>query len=188
MFRSISILAFVVLAACNNEPAAPAAASVAAPKPAAKQAEYVAPATPKSDAEKTVLDVALGSPDHSTLVAAVKATDLAPALGSPGGIYTVFAPTNEAFAKLPPGTLDTLLKPENKAQLKAIVQHHACVPILDLATLKDGQKIGMSDGTSVTAHVTGDKVKIDDANVVGTVHAMNGVVYVVDAVILPPSK
>lgn len=184
LFR-IPLIALIALAACSTPPAptapaTPPAPAVAAPAPA--------PAGPKADADKTVLDVALGSPDHTTLVAAVKATGLAAALGSPGGIYTVFAPTNAAFEKLPPGTLDSLLKPEAKADLKKIVQHHACVPILELKDIKDGQSISMSDGTAVTAHVTDGKVMIDGANVLGTVKAMNGVVYVVDSVLLPPAK
>lgn len=174
------------LLACASEAPAPAAppAPVAAPAPAPK---VEAPARPKTDAEKTVLDVALGSPDHKTLVAAVKATDLAPALGSPGGIYTVFAPTDAAFAELPPGTLDELLTPENKAKLKAIVQHHACVPIIEQKSMTDGQKVGMSDGTSLTLHVKDGKVMVENATILGEVHAVNGVVYVVDKVILPPA-
>lgn len=175
----------LLLAACSTPAPAPQATAPAVVAPAPKAA---APAKPKTDAEKTVLDIALGSPDHTTLVAAVKATDLATALGSPGGIYTVFAPTNDAFGKLPAGTLDSLLKPESKADLKKIVQHHACVPILELKDLKDGQTIGMSDGTTVTAHVTDGKVMIDGANILGTVRGMNGVVYVVDTVLLPPAK
>ena len=117
----------------------------------------------------------------------MKATDLAPALGSPGGIYTVFAPTDAAFAELPPGTLDELLKPENKAKLKAIVQHHACVPIIEQKSMTDGQKVGMSDGTSLTLHVKDGKVMVENATILGEVHAVNGVVYVVDKVILPPA-
>ena len=183
---SMTVLLTFLLAGCSAEkPAAPAPA----PTPVAKVAPPPpAPARPKTDAEKTVLDVALGSPDHTTLVAAVKATDLATALGSPGGIYTVFAPTNAAFDQLPPGTLDSLLKPEKKADLKKIVQHHACVPIIQQADMKDGQVVPMSDGTSVTLHVKDGKVMVDDANILGTVKAMNGVVYVVDKVLLPPAK
>lgn len=182
----VSAFPLLLLVACASEAPPPAAAppptpiAAPAPKPAA-------PAPPKSDAEKTVLDVALGSPDHTTLVAAVKATDLAPALGSPGGIYTVFAPTNAAFDALPPGTLDELLKPENKSKLKAIVQHHACVPIIEQKSMTDGQKVGMSDGTSLTLHVKDGKVMVEDAHILGEVHAVNGVVYVVDKVILPPT-
>lgn len=172
------------LLACAPEAPAPA---VALPTPvAAPVAE--APAPPKKDSEKTVLDVALGSPDHTTLVAAVKASGTANALGSPGGIYTVFAPTNAAFDKLPAGTVDTLLKPENQPKLKAIVQHHASVPIVNVADMKDGQVIKMADGTSVTLHVKDGKVDVDGAAILGSVQAVNGVVHVVDTVLLPPEK
>jgi uncharacterized surface protein with fasciclin (FAS1) repeats len=142
---------------------------------------------PKSDAEKTVLDVAVGSPDHTTLVAAVQAAGLVDALASPGGIYTVFAPTNAAFDKLPPGTVEDLLKPENKASLRKIIQHHAAVPVVPLASMQEGQVLSMSDGTKVTLHRVGEKVSVEGANILGTVNAVNGVVYVVDAVVLPPS-
>lgn len=185
-------LSLLILIACASEPTtanvvAPAAAPSAAAAVEAPAAP-AAPAAPKSEAERTVLDVALSSPDHTTLVAAVKAADAAAALGSPGGIYTVFAPTNAAFDKLPAGTVESLLKPENKGQLSAIVQHHASVPIVETSAMKDGQVIGMADGTSVTVHLVDGKVMVDDATIVASVKAMNGVVHVVDAVLLPPSK
>lgn len=184
MFHALTLLV-LVLAGCAADPPPPRAATAAAPAPAPKP---VRPARTKSDHEKTVLDIALGSPDHTTLVAAVQATDLGNALGSPGGIYTVFAPTNAAFDKLPPGTVESLLVPEKKADLKKIVQHHAAVPIMEADALTDGKVIGMSDGTSVTVHVVDGKIKIDDATIVASVKGMNGVVHVVDTVILPPAK
>lgn len=173
-----------ILFACGGgEPAAaPAAAPVAAPEPAAP-----APRTPRPEGARTVLDVALGSPDHTTLVAAVQATDLVAALDSPGGIYTVFAPTNDAFAALPAGTLDELLKPENKGKLKGIVQHHAMVPIVEKSGMKEGDVLGMSDGKSVTVHVKDGEVYVEGAHILGEVRAVNGVVYVVDQVLVPPS-
>jgi uncharacterized surface protein with fasciclin (FAS1) repeats len=147
-----------------------------------------APATAKPDSQKTALDVAIGSPDHTTLVAAVKAADLVEVVGSPGGVYTIFAPTNAAFDKLPAGTVDKLLKPENKADLQKIVRHHAGVPIKQMKDMKDGETFPMSDGTKVTFHVTDGKVMVDNANIVASVPATNGMVYVVDAVLLPPEK
>lgn len=184
------VLALALLVSCGGAPPAPPskppeAAHAAAPAAAAPAAT---PARPKTDAEKTVLDVAVGSPDHTTLVAAVKATDLVNALASPGGIYTVFAPTDAAFAALPAGTLDELLKPEKKSTLKLIVQHHAAVPIIEQKDMKDGQVVSMSDGTTVTLHVKDGKVMVNDANILGEVHAVNGVVYVVDKVLLPGAK
>lgn len=184
MHRYFFPLFALCLVACpgpeTNAPVASAPPTAAAP--AAK------PAKPKLESEKTVLDVALGSPDHTTLVAAVSAAGKADALNSPGGIYTVFAPTDAAFDALPPGTVESLLKPENIEQLKAVVQHHAAVPILTTANMKDGQVMSMADGTKVTLHVAADgTVMVDDARVVGSVNAVNGVVHVVDKVLLPPA-
>jgi uncharacterized surface protein with fasciclin (FAS1) repeats len=176
-----TMLLLLVLTACSSAtPGAPviAVASVA-PAPVAKP--------PKSAAQKTVADVAIESPDHTTLVAALQAAGLVDALNSPGGVYTVFAPTNAAFEALPAGTVDSLLLPENKATLAGILKHHAAVPILALSDLQDGQQIGMSDGKKDTIHKDGDVVHVDGALIVGTVHAMNGVVYVVDGVLLPPA-
>ena len=184
---SLTLALAFLFAGCAEETPAPPAATPA-PKVAAPAPKPAAPAAPKTDAEKTVLDVALGSPDHTTLVAAVKATDLVVALNSPGGIYTVFAPTNAAFDQLPPGTVDALLKPEKKADLKKIVQHHATVPIMEEKDMKDGQVVSMSDGTPVTLHVKDGKYMVGEANIVGTVKAMNGIVYVIDKVLLPPAK
>jgi uncharacterized surface protein with fasciclin (FAS1) repeats len=186
IFSKAVFFTLIALGGCASPPA-PTTPQTSGP-PAAVAPKPAPPAAPKSDAEKTVLDIALGSPDHTTLVAAVKATDLAGALGSPGGIYTVFAPTNAAFDKFPAGTLDSLLKPESKAALKSIVQHHAAVPIMEAKDLKDGQVIGMSDGTSVTIHIVDGKMMVDGATIVGSVRGMNGVVHVVDAVLLPPKK
>jgi uncharacterized surface protein with fasciclin (FAS1) repeats len=176
------------LTSCGSPPAetphvtAPPVATTSGPAPAA------APARPKTEAERTVVDIAVGSPDHTTLVTAVQAAGLVDALNSPGGIYTVFAPTNAAFAALPPGTVEGLLEPEAKADLKRILQHHAAVPIVPVDQMKDGQVMSMSDGTSVTLHVSADGVKVEDAKILGSVMGMNGVVHVVDKVILPPAK
>jgi uncharacterized surface protein with fasciclin (FAS1) repeats len=176
-------LPLLLLGACG-EPAAPEAAP-----PAAASLSSAVP-RPKPDANKpadqlTVADIAVGSPDHTTLVTALAAAGLVDALASPGGVYTVFAPTDAAFAKLPAGTVEGLLAPEKKDALTKILRHHATVPILMPADLKDGTELSMSDGTKVTLHVQGDQIRIDDANVVATVKGMNGVVYVIDGVLLP---
>ncbi len=165
--------------AASNKPAASAVPTAQAP---------ASPATPKADSEKTVVDVAVGSKDHTTLVAALKAGDLVDTLNSPGGVYTVFAPTNAAFDKLPKGTVDNLLKPENKDELRRVLQHHAAVPIMQIKDMKDGQTLAMADGTKVTFHVKDGKVMVNDANIVATIPAANGIVHVVDAVIVPPPK
>lgn len=166
------------------KPAAAAGTTAATPAPASE----AAPATraiPKAPGEKSVVDIAVGSPDHTTLVTAIKAADLVVPLNSPGGAYTVFAPTNAAFEKLPPGTVEGLLKPEKKKDLKMILQHHAMVPVLETQNMTDGQTLTMADGKKITLHVKDGKVMADNANVLASVRGMNGIVHVVDAVILP---
>jgi len=139
--------------------------------------------------QPNVVKVAVGSKDHTTLVKAVQAADLVDVLAQ-SGPYTVFAPTNAAFDQLPAGTVDGLLKPEKKADLRNILQYHVTTSKLKLEYLKDGQQIPMVDNNNskATIHVKDGKYMINDANVVGTVDASNGVVYVIDKVLLPPTK
>lgn len=182
-----TVFFLTLLQGCNPGPAAPAAVATTAPKaPAA--APVAPPRAPKPDAEKTVADIAAGSKDHTTLVTALTAANLVTALNSPGGIYTVFAPTNAAFDKLPAGTVEGLLAPEKKADLTAILKHHAAVPILQASDMHDGQTMAMSDGTKVTFHVSDGKVMVDDATILASINTMNGVVHVVDTVLLPAAK
>jgi uncharacterized surface protein with fasciclin (FAS1) repeats len=150
-------------------------------------AASVAPPPAKPKGYKTVVDIAVGSPDHTTLVAALKAADLVTPLDSPGGVYTIFAPTNAAFDKLPKGTVEELLKPEKKADLTKVLKHHAAVPMLQASAMKDGETLAMSDGTKVTFHVKDGKVMVDGATITASIPCANGIVHVVDAVILPPS-
>ena len=154
-----------------------AAVAVALAMPAAAQ-DYLA---------KTVTDVAADSKDHTTLVAALEAADYADALRNPGP-FTVFAPTNAAFEKLPPGTLETLMKPENQGKLEKILEHHVMVSTYEAKWFKDGQSVGMVDGTKATMHVEDGKVRIDGATIAASIRCGNGIVHVVDAVVLPPEK
>jgi uncharacterized surface protein with fasciclin (FAS1) repeats len=146
---------------------------------------------------KDVVDIAIGSADHTTLVAAVKAADLVSTLKS-AGPFTVFAPTNAAFAKLPEGTVATLLKPENKAQLAKILTYHVVSGNLDANAVIAAVKAG--NGTATVTTVSGGKltVKLVGSNVVLTdenggtstvvaadLKGSNGVVHVIDSVVLP---
>lgn len=148
-------------------------------------------------AQKTVVDIAVGSKDHSTLVAAVKAADLVSTLQS-AGPFTVFAPTNAAFAKLPAGTVDNLLKAENKATLAKILTYHVVAGNLDAAAvvkaITDGKGkvvVKTVSGGSLTASLKDGKVILTDENgatatVVATdLKAGNGVIHVIDGVVLP---
>lgn len=186
----IMIVALAALLGCEDKPAGgtPGSASGAgASSVAAATAQKVeAPRPVRAAGEKTVVDVALDSKDHTTLVAALKSADLVESLDSPGGVYTVFAPTNEAFDKLPKGTVEELLKPEKHDELRRILQHHAGVPVMQLKDMKDGMTMAMADGTKVTFHVKDGKVMVNDVHILATISAMNGIVHVVDGVILPP--
>lgn len=134
-----------------------------------------------------IVDLAASTDALSTLVAAVKAAGLVETLKG-NGPFTVFAPTNEAFNALPKGTVATLLKPENKDQLVKILTYHV-VPAKVMSTdLKDGQKAGTVQGSNVKVTFSETGVLINDARVVtADVGAKNGVVHIIDRVILPPT-
>jgi uncharacterized surface protein with fasciclin (FAS1) repeats len=144
------------------------------------------PTTPPAETPaKTVVDVAIGSPDHTTLVAAVKAADLVATL-SGAGPFTVFAPTNAAFDKLPKGTVEGLLKPEKKADLASILTYHVVAGSVKAADLKDGQMVKTVNGKELKVTIKDGKVSIGGANVVtADLAGSNGVVHVIDAVLLP---
>merc|ERR1711957_220808 len=144
------------------------------------------PTAPANGPTMNIVELAQSVDTLSTLVAAVVAGDLVTTLSSPGP-FTVFAPTNVAFAALPAATLDALLKPENKATLVAILTYHVVGAVALYTDLSDGQVIATVEGKSVTVHI-GDGIKINDATVVmADVMATNGVVHVVDGVLLPPA-
>lgn len=137
---------------------------------------------------KDVVKVAMGSPDHTTLVAAVKQADLVTSLSN-AGPFTVFAPTNAAFDKLPAGTVDGLMKDDKKADLQNILQYHVTTSSLKAEYLTDGMVIGMVNGDNVTVSIKDGKIMLNGAaTIVASVPASNGIVHVIDAVLLPPAK
>jgi len=132
---------------------------------------------------KNVVQIAVGSKDHSTLVAAVKAADLVDALSN-AGPFTVFAPTNAAFDKLPAGTIDDLLKPENKEKLADILQYHVSVGVYNVEQLQDGQSLGQANGGNIKISKQGDQITVNgSAKVVASIPASNGIIHVIDAVL-----
>ena len=146
---------------------------------------------------KDIVDIAAGSKDHTTLVAAVGAADLVATLKSKGP-FTVFAPTNAAFAKLPAGTVETLLKPENKATLAGILTYHVVSGNIDAAAVMEAIKGGKGkavlttvQGGKLTASLDNGKVKLTDEKgnsvfVTATdLKATNGVIHVIDGVVMP---
>jgi len=148
-------------------------------------------------ANKDIVDNAVNSKDHTTLVAAVKAADLVATLKGPGP-FTVFAPTNAAFAALPAGTVDTLLKPENKAMLRKVLTYHVVVGKMDGATLAKAVDAGAgkatltaASGGTLTVTKSGSLIMLSDESggmahvTIADVVQSNGVIHVVDKVLLP---
>jgi uncharacterized surface protein with fasciclin (FAS1) repeats len=143
-----------------------------------------------SKPDKNIIQIATGDNmgEVSTLVKAVQAAGLVETLEGDGP-FTVFAPTNEAFAALPPGTLDDLLKPENKDKLKAILLYHVHVGDAIMAAQVHPMKLSTADGDKVlNITVNGDTVMVNDAKVIKTdIVAKNGVIHWIDKVVLPPA-
>jgi uncharacterized surface protein with fasciclin (FAS1) repeats len=135
-----------------------------------------------------IVDLAISQDNLSTLVAALKAGGLVETLKGKGP-FTVFAPTNEAFAALPAGTLESLLKPENKDKLVQILTYHVVSGKVMSTDLKDGMSAKTVQGSEVKIGISKDGVKVNEAKVIkADVNASNGVVHVIDKVILPPAK
>ena len=141
---------------------------------------FAATAAPAAD----IVDTAAAA-NFNTLVAAVKAAGLVDTLKGPGP-FTVFAPTDEAFAKLPPGTVDNLLKPENREKLQQVLKYHVVagkVTAKDVVKLSSAQTV---EGSPISIKAAGGKVKLNDATVIkADVAASNGVIHVIDSVLLP---
>ncbi|NJL23193.1 MAG: fasciclin domain-containing protein [Leptolyngbyaceae cyanobacterium SM1_3_5] len=133
-----------------------------------------------------IVDIAVGADNFKTLVTAVTAANLVETLKSPGP-FTVFAPTNEAFAALPEGTLEELLKPENRDLLRQVLTYHVVPGDLMAGDLRSG-RVATVAGNPVEVEVQSGSVKINDANVVqADIDATNGVIHVIDRVLLPPN-
>jgi uncharacterized surface protein with fasciclin (FAS1) repeats len=179
---AVSITTALIFSSCGSgeqvaETKTDSAATVTSTDTAATA---TAPATPA-----TVVDIAVGSADHTTLVAAVKAAGLVETL-SGAGPFTVFAPTNAGFDKLPKGTVESLLTPEKKADLTGILTYHVVSGAFKAADLKDGQMVKTVNGKELKVTIKEGKVMIDGATVTAAdLVAGNGVVHVIDAVVLP---
>ncbi|QRM89854.1 fasciclin domain-containing protein [Lacinutrix sp. WUR7] len=140
----------------------------------------------EGDVGTTVLSVAMGSKDHTTLVAAVQAAQLENALVNAGPLM-VFAPTNEAFAALPEGTVENLLKPENKDALANILKYHVTPGNYSKDFLKKFKKLGQANNDYVKVEVVDGEPMIGGAKILGSVKAGNGIVHIIDKVLLPPT-
>ena len=181
MKKLISISLLLALLSCGQQQNSSKETDVPAAIPGGGQSTVA-----DNESARNVVQIASGSADHSTLVAAVKAAELVDVLSNTGP-FTVFAPTNAAFNKLPAGTVDNLLKPENKAQLQDILQYHVYVGVISESIIKDGMKLNQVNGGDVILNKKDGKLSVNGANVLGTTKASNGVIYSIDAVLLPPA-
>ena len=187
--RTTPILAAAALTAALA--AAGCSSASSSPKSASAPTTATAPASDKAAASMNIVQIAESDPDFSTLVAAVKAAGLASTLEG-SGPFTVFAPTNAAFAALPAGTLQTLLQPAHKAELTSILTYHVTPGALKAADIMPGA-VKTVNGASFTLHDMNGTLTITDskgrtARIVRTdIVASNGVIHVIDAVLLPPA-
>ncbi|HQW12056.1 MAG TPA: fasciclin domain-containing protein [Saprospiraceae bacterium] len=187
LFFFLTLIAGIGFFSCssnsNTQPATDSAATATtteAAEPGAGQGGVV-DETSKPD----VVKVAASSPDHTTLVAALKAADLVNSLSN-AGPFTVFAPTNAAFDLLPKGTVEGLLVPEKKNDLSNILEYHTYVGVLSDAILTDGQTFNMVNGKNITITVKDGKKYVNgDALITAAIPASNGMIYVIDHVLLP---
>lgn len=170
----------LLLCACGDSSSPAPASGAGSEAPAAGQS-----AVQDKDSKPDIPRIAAGSKDHTTLVAALKAAEYLDVVSN-AGPFTVFAPTNAAFDKLPPGTVETLVKPENKDKLRDILEYHVAVSTFKPEMLKDGMSLGMANGGNVKITNKDGKITLNGgATILATIPATNGIVHVVDGVLLP---
>jgi uncharacterized surface protein with fasciclin (FAS1) repeats len=174
-------LAFGLMTACNSssqqEPVTATAET---------ETEYGAGQSAIADdqSQQNVVQVAAGSKDHTTLVAAVKAAGLVDALTN-AGPFTVFAPTNAAFDKLPAGTVDGLLKPESRSDLRNILQYHVYVGVIPAERFDNDMSLGQVNGKRVNLGLEGDQPTVNGVKILASIPTSNGIIHVIDQVLLP---
>jgi len=173
----------LLLAACGGAEAPATGTPATSNTPAAGQS-----AVSDDMSQRNVVQIAVGSPDHKTLVAAVQHVKYEDVLAN-AGPFTVYAPTDAAFNALPAGTLESLLKPENKATLQDILEYHVALGVMKPEQMTNGRSVGMANGSNVKFTVADDgTVMINDAKVLGSVPASNGLVVVIDKVLVPAAN
>lgn len=175
-------MAIVFLASCNSTTERNQSSS----ESTAATAQAVGQSGVKDDVSNpNVVQTAAGSDQHKTLVAAVQAAGLVDALSN-AGPFTVFAPTDEAFGKLPKGTVDNLLKPENKDDLVDILSYHTYVGSLSNMLLGDGKQFEQVNAQKIRISRQGDKIIVNEAaEIIASIPASNGIIHVIDHVLLP---
>lgn len=174
-FSALLAVMFIAIA-CTAPKDAPVAAEE---NPAAGQS-----AVQDDESQKNIVQTAVGSPDHKTLVAALKAAQYVDALSN-AGPFTVFAPTDNAFGKLPEGTVDDLVKPENQAKLREILEYHVYVGVIRESMVQGSMNLNQVNGKNVTLSKEGDVLKVNGKTITATVPTSNGIIYVIEEVLLP---
>ncbi|HEX6915548.1 MAG TPA: fasciclin domain-containing protein, partial [Chitinophagaceae bacterium] len=179
-FQFVSVACIAALMACNSQESATAISPDETVTGGGQEA------VADNESQKDVVKVAVGSKDHTTLVAALKQAELVTSLSN-AGPFTVFAPTNAAFEKLPAGTVEGLMKEDKKADLQNILQYHVTTSSLKTEYFTDGQTLGMVNGDNVTVSVKDGKITLNGtATIIASIQASNGMVHVIDGVLLPP--
>jgi len=178
------LIASIVLSACNNS--TPIDKEIGS---APNATTTVGQSGVKDDVSSpNIVQVAAGSKDHTTLVAAVKAAGLVDALSN-AGPFTVYAPTNEAFDKLPKGTVEGLLEPAKIEDLKAILEYHTYVGVLKTEYLNDGQKFEQVSGQKITISIKNNKIYVNGtAEIIASIPTSNGIIHVINEVLLPSAE
>jgi uncharacterized surface protein with fasciclin (FAS1) repeats len=184
ILKTLSVIAVVTFMSCNgSENGTSDKTTTTTTTPAGGQEKVT-----DNDSQKDVVKVAMGSKDHTTLVAALKQAELVTALSN-AGPFTVFAPTNAAFDKLPKGTVDELMKDDKKSDLQNILQYHVTLSAMKAESFTDGQVLGMVNGDNVTVNIKDGKVMLNNsATIIASIPASNGMIHVIDGVLLPPAK
>lgn len=178
--KIVLLVGLVTFSACKKTDEAPPASTTENTETKAAGQEGVI-----DDASaRNIVQTAIGSKDHTTLVAAVKAADLVTALSN-AGPFTVFAPTNAAFDKLPKGTVDDLLVPDNKEKLSNILGYHTYVGTLKIEYMQDGQEFDMVFGGKVKIVKKGEKTFVNGSEILASIPTSNGIIHVIGDVLLP---
>lgn len=183
IFQFIMMISCLMLISCQGGEKAQDAGAVATET---QTADLGQAAVQDDESQKDIVKIAVGSADHTTLVKALQQAEYVNDLSN-AGPFTVFAPVNAAFEKLPAGTVEGLMKNEQKAALQNILEYHVAVGVYRENMFRDGQTINMANTKNISVQVKDGKIMINNsANVVATVPASNGIIYVIDAVLLPP--
>lgn len=179
LIRAFALVSLgLIVTGCGKQEATP----TAAPAPKRVAAEQSLPEDPNN-----VVNIAIGSKDHTTLVAALKAAEYVYSVSNPGPL-TVFAPTNAGFDALPPGTVESLVTPEKQEDLRNILKYHVSTSVYDATNLKDGQTLSMANGKKTKIGLVDGKLTINGVPVVASIRGTNGIIHVINSVLLPPAE